>query len=538
MKKIGLLVLMLLVFVFCGCGSKVKMKKASADYVNHLQSEVHTNLLKIGFRDITFVVIDDLDSNSSMADGTVSEVSINGVSDFNKGDTFEKSSGVVITYHSIPKFKIPISVEECQKLSLSEAKNAITESGFVNVNYEEAYDMDPDTFTGDFVDELLLNENSLIDKEAEYVFDIPIRIIRHYPYVKHTVKLHVQCIKNLIFSKYDVDIYLDEEKMYTLPHGSEEDYELRLKEGNHKLLFCNKDSKAVSGEIDLGNVDCDVDLSCKLNLHSDVININITLDDRKYELGENDVKMDCSADSLKLIDYEDVDKQLRALGFTQIIATPIYDIYFGILSHAGEIEKISIAGDSSFIAGKVFGKDDVVEIKYHETYEKDPEYIAEKEKEAKEKTEAEKKAKEEKKAAEEKDDSDKLEDNDEILTKDNNDDVAALLTSEYLNIDDQAEFVEKYYGKTIEFDCTVVQVIKDPKYSYIYSYILVPGDSGKVYGSVQFLIDSVSFPAFHWDRNTQPEYLAYGSNIKLRAKIKKGEDPVFIYLNPVKTWGR
>lgn len=125
-----------------------------------------------------------------------------------------------------------------------------------------------------------------------------------------------------------------------------------------------------------------------------------------------------------------------------------------------------------------------------------------------------------------------------ILTIDNNDDLAALLTSEHLNPDAQAEFVKKYKGKTIEFDCLVYTLEQAPKSTWVWSYILVPGADSDHMGAAFFMIDQVTFSAFHWDSNTRPEYLTFGSKIRIRAEVKSGDDPLYIYLKPIKTWGR
>ena len=124
------------------------------------------------------------------------------------------------------------------------------------------------------------------------------------------------------------------------------------------------------------------------------------------------------------------------------------------------------------------------------------------------------------------------------MTKENNEDLAAILTAEYLSTDVQEAFVQKYKGKIIEFDCIVMTLIPEPKYNTIYSYILIPGEDESNIGAALFYIDRIGFYGFKWDKNTRPEFVTSGFKMKLRAKVTTGDDPNFIYLIPVKTWGR
>ena len=105
--------------------------------------------------------------------------------------------------------------------------------------------------------------------------------------------------------------------------------------------------------------------------------------------------------------------------------------------------------------------------------------------------------------------------------------------------DKQAAFVKKHRGDIVEFDCIVGVVMPNPKYNTIYDYILVPGESLDTgIGAVMFYLEDAGIGTFHWDSKTRPSYLEYGSKLTMRAKIVSGDDPLYIYLQPVKTWGR
>lgn len=66
---------------------------------------------------------------------------------------------------------------------------------------------------------------------------------------EYTINIEVSCIENLIFSTYDVEIYVDDEKQGTLDHGKSDTYTVSLKRGTHKIK-CNKlYDDTVEGEV-------------------------------------------------------------------------------------------------------------------------------------------------------------------------------------------------------------------------------------------------------------------------------------------------
>ena len=81
--------------------------------------------------------------------------------------------------------------------------------------------------------------------------------------------------------------------------------------------------------------------------------IVIPMDAKKYK-GEN---------------YKHVVQQLEDAGFENVDAEPVYDLVTGWLTKDGEVEKVSIAGDTEFKEGEYFSEEDHVVVVYH-TYKK------------------------------------------------------------------------------------------------------------------------------------------------------------------------
>ena len=91
---------------------------------------------------------------------------------------------------------------------------------------------------------------------------------------EYSLYLDINFVGNLIFSTYDVDVYLDDEKIATLPHG--EDYTQLIEgieEGYHTIKFCNTDAPNVSGE-DIFEVKNDTTLQCTIFAYSSKVEIN------------------------------------------------------------------------------------------------------------------------------------------------------------------------------------------------------------------------------------------------------------------------
>lgn len=65
---------------------------------------------------------------------------------------------------------------------------------------------------------------------------------------KYTVKIEIAFIENLFFSKYDVNIFLDNEVIGTLEHGATDIYTIEIEEGEHTLKV-EKERESKESEI-------------------------------------------------------------------------------------------------------------------------------------------------------------------------------------------------------------------------------------------------------------------------------------------------
>lgn len=101
-------------------------------------------------------------------------------------------------------------------------------------------------------------------KTSEPVQDAP-----SYP-----VHLSVDCSENLLFSRYDLAIYVDSEKVGTLDHGAEDSWDLTLDKGQHALRVQKADDSSVDGRKTF-KVDQNEKVSCTVYAKHDQIEISL-----------------------------------------------------------------------------------------------------------------------------------------------------------------------------------------------------------------------------------------------------------------------
>lgn len=85
---------------------------------------------------------------------------------------------------------------------------------------------------------------------------------------KYTVQIELDCIENLLFSKYDLDIYVDDTNIGKLDHGANRTYNVDLGEGMHTLTITKRGDKNIDGSVDFTiseNSEFKYKLSCTRN---------------------------------------------------------------------------------------------------------------------------------------------------------------------------------------------------------------------------------------------------------------------------------
>ena len=474
----------------------------------------------------------------------------------------------------------PYGAAECLEQDYTTIQAAFYAAGFTNIETEKVEDLQAtDVDKVNTIDAISVDGKTDFTKEQEFQSDDEV-LIRYHGYAKCNVKIHVDFVPNLIFSKYDVNLLLNGIEQGTLTHGEDQDFELSIDPGEYTLTFESNESSTVKGEVTL-TVDCDVEASYKIACSSDKVSVETLYVDRLMELADGEVKLDVAASEYKHKNYEDVAAALKTLGFTNIKYEVLYDIVLG-WTDDGEVESVSIADKTDFNRGDVFPADAEIVITYHMPEDDDPSNITmAKGSDAYDgmnyvdveqafrdmgftnielgevTTESTSHADGEVMLVEidgwsfNAGDSFKpdkkvyikyyhVEEPEiiESITADNNSDFAAILTAEYVDPEKQAAFISAYKGKVVEFDCIVLNLEQNGTYKTRYNYILVPGEDADHIGAALFYLEDMGMFDFKWDNATRPEYLTVGSKIRLQAEVVTGDDSLYIYLKPVCTWGR
>ena len=344
---------------------------ASADYYIGMNfSSVDSQLRNAGFTNLSYVEVGDLVSSESPDLNKVTEVSINGVTTFSAKTVYDKEAEIILSYHSVKKAPVPFSTDDLQSFSYEELVEMLLEAGFLNIETNTVDDLDPETMKMDNLNTVTVRGNNIFTKGQEVAVDSKIVVTCHIPFILHDVLIHIDFLSNLFFSRYDVDVALNNEKQCTLEHGEDKDISLKLKEGSYVLSFSDEESPSVDGTVTL-DVKDDLEAEFQIDCTSDNVNVRTIYVEYKHAAGENEVMMPHPSSYYRNMNFQDVVAAFQSAGFKSITTEILYDIYWGWTSE-GATDSVSIDGIRDFNRGDVFSKDASVIVTYHLKEEDDP----------------------------------------------------------------------------------------------------------------------------------------------------------------------
>lgn len=270
---------------------------------------------------------------------------------------------------------------------------------------------------------------------------------------EYAVSLEIECVENLLFSKYDVEVYVDDSMQGTISHGTTETYNLNLTKGVYEIKFVSAEDDEVTGGVSI-DIYQDESLKYKISCTSSQINVE-TIQGTVSQHGEDEAAMPQSASSYKYQNYVDVQTELSEAGFTNISFEILYDIELG-WTEEGEVDSVSVDGDTEFEQGDIFKKDRAIVITYHMPKEDDPNKPVESETPNSTTEPTTEPA--------------------ENLTVENCSDLAALLALRDPGDSSVAAFASKYYGQVIEFDGCIMNMQHHGDYDTRWDVLLGAGD--------------------------------------------------------------
>ena len=330
---------------------------------------------------------------------------------------------------------------------------------------------------------------------------------------EYAVSLEIECVENLLFSKYDVDVYVDDSMQGTISHGTTETYNLNLTKGVYEIKFVSAEDDEVIGGVSI-DIYQDESLKYKISCTSSQINVE-TIQGTVSQHGEDEVAMPQSASSYKYQNYVDVQTELSEAGFTNISFEILYDIELG-WTEEGEVDSVSVDGNTEFEQGDIFKKDIAIVIAYHMPEEDDPNKPVESETPNSTTEPTTEPA--------------------ENLTVENCPDLAAMLSNKAEIDDSYSAFATKYKGRIIEFDGRIDYCTKHGDYNTRFDYLVSAGDYDPDHQiGPAFKFEDVNY----YDLNTDLDTVSVGLNVRIVAEvISFDSNSGLFYLEPVSVTGR
>ena len=123
------------------------------------------------------------------------------------------------------------------------------------------------------------------------------------------VSITIECEQNLIFSTYDLNVYVDDEWQGTIDHGTSEDFELTLNDGVHVLRVAEEGNEDVVGSIDFV-VDGDSSLKFEARCTSSQIEIEAVDELNPQISSEDEPNEGDPQESVEQVPEEDLNRLL------------------------------------------------------------------------------------------------------------------------------------------------------------------------------------------------------------------------------------
>lgn len=369
--------------------------------------------------------------------------------------------------------------------------------------------------------------------------------------LKYNVDLEVECNENLLLSKYDVRVLVNDTELGILEHGKTEKYSVELEKGECVFRVENEEDNTIDGTIKF-DVAEDMKLKCKLYCKSDQIKIEQM----------QEVNPPLSTDELGDKKYKEIKQAFEEAGFTNIEKKVIKDLTEDRLNEKNIVSAIKIGDVSTFTIDDKFMSDAKVVIEYHvqaDIVMSENEYYYE----GKHYKEVEENFKElgfENIELERYSDSlsanmhgevfkiriggdsfkmgdtfapdDKVKigyyviegldesEKGETLTSDNNSELAYILSTKDEFDPKIKEFARKYAGEMIEFDGHTAAVSRNGDYDTRFNYLIHVGDYSNTFVSgPNFQFYDVTYGGLNLVGKNIPDPFGVGLNIRVIARV-------------------
>ncbi|PLS24831.1 hypothetical protein Tam1G_1159 [Bifidobacterium imperatoris] len=238
-------------------------------------------------------------------------------------------------------------------------------------------------------------------------------------------------------------------------------------------------------------------------------------------LPEGMSRMPESAATFEGQNYEDVVTQLKNAGFTNIETKAQEDLITGWMTKEGEVDKVSVAGETDFSASEQFKSDVKIVVTYH-AFPSDSS--------SGDNTSSDTSSGSEESSPSTGTDTTQTENPSETdtqssesaesagMTEQNNPEFAALLAGPDMGSSVSA-FATKYANHVIEYDGYVASVAPHGNYKTRFDYLILAGDDDASAHGPNFQFADVNYSDLHLSANA-PDTFGLGLKVHVKAKVK------------------
>ena len=257
----------------------------------------------------------------------------------------------------------PFAEENCIGQNYAEIQAAFEAAGFRRVNVQPIEDLLFDQQDQiDTVESVSINDGRAFAQQQNFDPE-DVVVIRYHVYKKCQVSFHADVKENFLFSKYDVDVFIDTVYRDTIVHGSGADFTFALEPGLHTLTFQKAESTEPAGQVTM-EVHGDVNAQFQLVCRRQALEVETVFLTDLGEVDENHAMLPDTMFTVKEFAVEMLMQEFDIAGFTNVTLEPVYDAD----PDSQEMDKVisvSVGGVSDFVRGQVVAKDTPIVIQYH-----------------------------------------------------------------------------------------------------------------------------------------------------------------------------
>lgn len=249
----------------------------------------------------------------------------------------------------------PVDGEEAVGESYDNVYRKFKSAGFTNIKVDEVEDVSEDDQRGTIKEIEIKGDDSFKKKDS---FNADDEVYIRYYSTKYKVDFKIVCAGNLFLSKYDVQVYLDDEQMDKVDHGDTIEFSKSLDKGKHVIRFEKYDDDGIDPEVDgkkSFTIEKDEKLKFKISCHLSQINVD--------ELAKY-INVPVETSDIQGYTYKNLKKKFKDAGFQNIEGEKIEDLDSSS-ADINKVKSVSIGGKKKFTKNNKFYSDSKIVIKYH-----------------------------------------------------------------------------------------------------------------------------------------------------------------------------